>query len=130
MRAMVCTRSARRLLAIMASAFLLLCQTTALALVHVPVPAAADETALFAPCHDAVTSSRDSDEHAQRHDCPSQYASAGGAKIDAPQAPELPAIGIAARALPAPASAGWVAAAPPARAAPPPLTILHCRLLI
>ena len=80
------------------------------------------------PCHDTVRPSSETPGQAQPHGCSAQYASAGAAKIDVPQLLDLPALEVEPRALPAPARDVWIATAPPPRAAPPPLTILHCCL--
>ena len=125
---MALSKPARRMVAGIASAFLLLCQSLAMAQACVPAPAVAGESALIQPCHDAASQSGDTAGHAQQHDCPAQYASAGFSKIDVPHALDLPGLAFQPGGLAAPARDGWIALAPPARAESPPLIILHCCL--
>jgi hypothetical protein len=125
---MALTRSAKRLVACTASVLLLWCQGAAAAQVCVPAAEPAGEIALIAPCHDAAHPSGDAPGQVQSHGCSAQYASAGTVKIDAPQAIDLPALEIEPRQFPVPSHDLWIAAGPPARATPPPLTILHCCL--
>jgi hypothetical protein len=127
---MVLTKSAKRLVACIASVFLLSCQAASAAQVCLPSTPPAADSATIEPCHEATHPSGDTQEHAQPHGCPAQYASAGVTKIDTPQAVDLPGVDVPPRWISVPPRDGRLAVAPPARAEPPPLTILHCRLLI
>ena len=125
---MALNRPAKRYVACIASVLLLWCQGAAAAQVCVPATEPAGESALIEPCHDAAHSSGDAQGQVQSHGCSAQYASAGTAKIDAPQVMDLPALEVEQHWHPVPVHDDWLAAAPPARVEPPPLTILHCRL--
>jgi hypothetical protein len=125
---MTFSRSARRLLAAIAAASLLLCQTAMAAQTCVFTPATAPETASSGHCHGVGPQSGNESGRAQEQGCPSAYASAGFAKLDVPQAGELPALLIEPLRLRTPARAALSAGAPPARAEPPPLIIVNCCL--
>jgi len=121
---------AKRLLAGVASAFLLLCQSAVAAQACALAPAVAGESALAEPCHHAVPQSGNAAGHAQQQNCPAQYASASFAKLDVPQAADLPGLEVQPGWLRAPVHEGLNSITPPARAEPPPFTILHCCLRI
>lgn len=115
-------------MAVLAGAFVLLCQTAAAAQACALAPAVAGEIALAGPCHDAAAQPGDAAGHAQQQNCPVQYASAGFVNLDIPQATDLPGLDVQPGWLRAPVRDGLSSIALPARAEPPPLTILHCCL--
>ena len=117
-----------RFVAVLAAAIVLLCQTAAAAQACTLAPAVAGEIALGGPCHDAVLQPGDAPGHAQQQNCPAQYASGGFAKLDIPQAADLLGLVVQPGWLLAPVRDGLSSIALPARAEPPPLTILHCCL--
>jgi len=119
---------AKRLLAGIASAFLLVCQTAVAAHACALSTAVAGESTLNERCHDAVPQPGNAAGHAQQHNCPAEYASASLAKLDIPQAADLPGLEVQPGWLRAPVRDGLNSIALPARAEPPPLTILHCCL--
>jgi hypothetical protein len=111
-----------------ASAFLLLCQTAAAANACAAAPTHAGEVALAELCHDAVPQPGDAEGHAQQHSCPAEHASPSFAKLDIPQAANLPGLAVKPVWQRAPLRMGLSSIALLARAEPPPLTILHCCL--
>lgn len=125
---MTFSRSARRLLAGIATAFLLLCQTAMAAQACAAAAAAAAESASSGHCHGVATQSGNKSGHIQDQNCPAGYASANLAKLDIPQAGDVPALEAQPRWLWAPVRSGLNAVAPPACAEPPPLIIVHCCL--
>lgn len=129
-RTMTLSKPVKRFLAGVASAFLLLCQSAVAAQACALAPAVAGESALAEPCHHSIPRSGNAAGHAQQQNCPAQYASAGFAKLDVPQAADLPALEVQPGWLRASMHDGSKSIAPPARAEPPPLAILHCCLRI
>jgi len=125
---MVLSRPTKRLLAGIAAAFLLLCQTAMAAQACGLTSANAGEHAASEPCHESIFGSGEAPRHTQEQGCPSEYASASFAKLDIPQAADLPALLVQPDRVHTPLLANLNAAAPPARAESPPLTILHCCL--
>ena len=125
---MVLTASNRHLIACIASVLLLWCQGAAAALVCVPPTGPAGGSSSLEQCHETAHPADHAPGNVQPHGCSAQYASAGAVKIDVPQAADLPALEVESDWLPVPARDNWLAAAPPARATPPPLTILYCCL--
>jgi hypothetical protein len=125
---MLLSRRTTRFVAVLAGAFVLLCQTAAAAQACALAPAAADERAFAETCHDAASQSGNAAGHAQQLNCPAQYASAGFANLDIPQAADLPGLEVQPAWLRAPVRDGLSSITLPARAEPPPLTILHCCL--
>jgi hypothetical protein len=128
MPAMLLSRRMTRFVAVLAGALVLLCQTAAAAQACALAPAAADEIVLAETCHDAVPSSGNAAGHAQHENCPAHNASASFAKLDIPQAADLPGLEVQSGWLWAPVRNGLSSIALLARAEPPPLTILHCCL--
>jgi hypothetical protein len=125
---MLLSRRATRFVAVVAGAFVLLCQTAAAAQACALPPAAASESALAETCHDAVPLSGNAAGHAQHQNCPAHNASAGFAKLDIPQAADLPGLEVQPVWLRAPVRDGLTSITPLARAESPPVTILHCCL--
>jgi hypothetical protein len=125
---MLLSRRTTRFVAVLAGAFVLLCQTAAAAQACAQAPAVAGEIASAGPCHDAVPQPGDPAGHAFQQNCPAQHASAGFAKLDIPQAADLPGLEVQPGWLHAPVRDRLISIALPARAEPPPLTILHCCL--
>jgi hypothetical protein len=124
---------ARRLIVGISIVMLLLCQTAAASLVYAiqaPSPPA-QPAANSVPCsHEAVDTKGSTPDHGCHHRCPSRYASAKAAKPDIPHAGTL-ALTVFSMVVPDTAA---VRTAPyrqiPANAAPPPLLLVYCRLLI
>jgi hypothetical protein len=125
---MLLSRRTTRFVAVLAGAFVLLCQTAAAAQACALAPAVAGEIALAGPCHDAVPQPDNAAGHAQQQNCPAQSASAGFAKLDIPQAADLPGLEVQPGWLRAPVRNGLSSIALPARAESPPLTIVYCCL--
>jgi hypothetical protein len=121
---------AKRLLAGIASAFLLLCQTAMATQAWGLVPAVAGESTLSDRCHGVGPQTGDASGHALQQTCPAEYASASFAKLDIPQDAELPALAPDPGWLRARARDDLISGMLPARAEPPPLSILHCCLRI
>lgn len=125
---------ARRWITGLSILMLLLCQTTAVTLAYAApssVPPAATITVdATAPCHhDAVEADSGTPAHGCQDRCPSRAASFETAKLDVPAAmvTALPAYALATHGTPA----SRVVRHQPvlARAAPPPLRLVYCRLL-
>jgi hypothetical protein len=127
MPAMLLSRRVTSFVAVLAGALVLLCQTAAAAQACALAPAAADEIVLAETCHDAVPQPGSAAGHAQHGSCPAHSASATFAKLDIPQAADLPGLDVQSGWLLAPVRNGLSSIAL-ARAEPPPLTILHCCL--
>jgi len=125
---MTFSRPTRRLLASIAGALLLLCQTAMAAQACGPAPAVAGEIASSAHCHGADPQSGDAPGHALQQTCPSDHASLSFAKLDVPQPADLPALVLPSHLLRTAARDVLIIAAVPTRAEPPPLSILHCCL--
>jgi hypothetical protein len=125
---MTLSRPAKRFVAGIASAFLLLCQTAMAMETCGLAPAVAAETASSGHCHGNASQSGNESGHAQEQNCPTGYPSAGFAKLDIPQAADFPALDVEPGWLRAPVRHDLNPVAPPARADPPPLTIVHCCL--
>ena len=116
------------MLAGIAAAFLLLCQTAMAAQSCCLTSANAGELAASEPCHESNFGSGEAPGHTQQQGCPSEYASASFAKLDIPQVADIPALLVQPVRTHTLLLVGLNAAAPPARAESPPLTILHCCL--
>jgi hypothetical protein len=125
---MLLTRRITRFVAVVAGAFVLLCQTAAVAQACALPPAVAGESAMAETCHDSVPQSGDAAGHADHQNCPAHNASAGFAKLDIPQAADLPGLEVRPGWLQVPVRDGLNSIALLARAEPPPLTLLHCCL--
>jgi hypothetical protein len=125
---MTFSRSGKRLVAGVASAFLLLCQTAMAIETCGLTPAVAAESASGGHCHGIASQPANESGHAQDQNCPAGFASASFAKLDIPQAPDLPALAVQPGWLRTPVRNGLITAAPPARAEPPPLILVHCCL--
>ena len=123
----------RRFVSSIAMFMLVWCQTSAVAHGYLPAmsPPAADVAAV-APCHQTTTDSRSDTRHQRdcQARCQSRDASFETAKI------QLPAINdllLAVISIAAPASVATCTAPneqTAERAAPPPLLLVYCRLLI
>jgi hypothetical protein len=135
---MIRSLSARRWVIAFSIVMLLLCQTAAAALSYsaAPVTAATSQAATLemdtaAPCHQHA---QNADGHAPAHGCqdrcPSRDASFETTKIDIPAADTL----VSTRCAVNPPDAYITITAPhqhiAAVAAPPPLILVYCRLLI
>ena len=127
-RAMLLSRRTTRFVAVLAGAFVLLCQTAMAAQACGLALAASEGSSLSESCHGIVPQSGDAPGHVQQQNCPSEYASASFAKLDIPQAADLPGLVVQPVWLLAAVRDGLISIALPARAEPPPLTILHCCL--
>ena len=125
---MTFSRSARGLLAAIASASLLLCQTAMAAQACAPAPEAVAEATASGHCHGVADQSGDDPGHVVEQNCPAGYVSASLAKLDIPQAADSLALEIEPAWLRAPVRGSLSADAPPARAEPPPLILVHCCL--
>lgn len=125
---MTFSRPTKRLLATIAGALLLLCQTAMAAQACGPAPAVAGEIASSTHCHGADPQSGDAPGHALQQTCPSDHATLSFAKLDVPQAADSQAFALHPRPFRAAARDGLIVAALTARAEPPPLSILHCCL--
>lgn len=130
---MIRSRHLRRLVSSIAILMLVWCQTSAVAQAGLIVmPAPTTEAAASAPCDHAATDNR-SDTTQQSGcatRCQSRDASFETAKIHLPAVDDLP-LAVASATVLAPVAA---CAAPndqaAERAAPPPLILVYCRLLI
>lgn len=128
-RTMILSSSLRRVVAGVAGMMLLLCQTAIAAhgcILGAPSPS---DSVMLQPCHEAESEAGGASEHdlCQAH-CLSQQAMPAVDKIPAFAAVDLPALTVRLdQPLPT-AYAVLVAASLPARAASPPLIIIHCRL--
>ena len=127
-RAMTFSRSTKGLLAAIASASLLLCQTALAAQACALAPEAAAETTASGHCHDGALQSGDEVERIPDHNCPAALISASLIKLDIPQIADFPAIEFEPRWIRDPVRGGLSDLAPLARAESPPLSILHCCL--
>jgi len=122
------SRATKRLLAGVATAFLLLCQTAMAAQACGLTPAMTGEGSANAHCRDVIPQSGDGPGDPQQAGCPSDYASASFAKLDIPQVADLPGLQVEPVRPWAPAHIRMISVAPPARAEPPSLIIVHCCL--
>ena len=125
---MIFSFRARRLLVGIAGALLLLCQTAMAAQACGVAAAVAGEIAASDHCHNVDEQSSNSRDHSLHQTCPSDHAYLSFAKLDVPQAADLPALVLPSRPLHNAARDVLIVAAVPARAEPPPLSILHCCL--
>jgi hypothetical protein len=125
---MIFSRPTRRLLVGIAAAFLLLCQSAMAAQACGVAPAIAGEPASSEHCHGADAQSGGAPDHALHQACPSHDASLSLAKLDVPQAADLPALALPPQLLRAAVRDALIITAVPARAESPPLAILHCCL--
>ena len=122
------SRPTRRLLAGIAGAFLLLCQTAMAAQTCCTTWASAGERAATEPCHEGGSHPADAPASSQEQGCPSEYATPSFAKLDVPPVLDLPALPVQPERLWTDLPVSLNLAAPPARAEPPPLSILYCCL--
>jgi hypothetical protein len=120
--------STKRLLAGAASAFLLLCQTAMAMETCGLAPEVAAEGASGGHCHGIASQPGNESGRVQEQNCPTGYPSAGLAQLDIPQAADLPALEAWSGWLQSPVRNGLNPVAPPPRAEPPPLIIVHCCL--
>lgn len=125
---MIFSLPGKRLIAVIAGALLLLCQTAMASELPGLAAAFAGETALSEACHGIVPRVSDAPDHALHQNCPSEYATPGFAKLDIPKAVDLPALQVRPVWQQAPAHDRLTRVAAPARAEPPPFTIVHCCL--
>lgn len=128
---MTLSKAARRIVAGITAVVVLLCQSSALA--HACASSAAQPAAAVAhsPCHDADGTDGKSPAHdAHPSQCLSQATSSSPALPDIPRLAGVPALVMRAAALRIGEAGLPVSESPPLRGEPPPLTILHCRLLI
>jgi hypothetical protein len=131
---MIRSSTTRRLVTGVSIIMLLLCQTVAAALAYAvatPVPPAQSAALGVTPCHhDAMDTGGSQTENGCQDRCPSRYSSVETAKVNIPAADNV-ALTVFSAALP---RAAATLAAPYehilALAAPPPLILVYCRLLI
>jgi len=132
---MIHSALARRLVTGVSIVMLLLCQTVAAALAcAAATPAPPAQAAAFdaaPPCHDnAMGTDGSQPENGCLDRCPSRYSSIETAKVNVPAA-DNPAPAVFPAAPPRAAAKLAAPYAPiPACAAPPPLILVYCRLLI
>ncbi len=129
---MTLSKAARRIVAGLTAVLVLLCQSSALA--HACAGSAAQPAAATAhpPCHHDAGGN---DAQGPAHDdhpsqCLSQATSSSPALPEIPLLAGLPALVIRAAALQIGETGLAVSEPPLVRGEPPPLTILHCCLLI
>lgn len=128
---MTFSKAARRIVAGLTAVVVMLCQSSALAHACAGNAAPAAATAAQPPCHSA--GGNDAQEPAHDHhpaQCLSQAASSSPALPEIPPLAGLPALGVPAALLRTDGPGLAVSDPPPVRGEPPPLTILHCRLLV
>lgn len=124
----------RRLIAGIATAMLLLCQTAMAASACIPAGMQANSAPALESCHqastggDSVSNGNASNDDACAPNCQSQQATSEFAKVQVYAVADLPLL-TARVDLPAAAHCPVMREPPPTHSASPPLTILLCRLL-
>jgi hypothetical protein len=124
------SRSTGRFVACIAGAVLVLCQTAAAAEACMTGAPSSGNSAVEQPCHDSAQKSGQDEHSACQTQCLSQRAAPAETKVSVPAATDMPALTVR---LDQPLFAAHAAPFPKlltARADSPPLTILHCRLVI
>jgi hypothetical protein len=126
---MVRSKFGRRVVAAIAGTFLLLCQSAGVAHACTPDAPQWSVNVVHEACHDSAPDDGNTtnDDTCQPH-CGSQQASTAQAKVNAPEAADLPVLTarleLPAFAAPCDSPVDYSLA----RAESPPLTIVHCRL--